>query len=890
MRIKTLALGTSMLALAWAQPAFAQETPPPATPADQNAPPATTAGAPADQNTPQAEAEGSEIVVTGFRESLASSANLKRNAIQVVDAVVAEDIGKLPDLAVSDTAARIPGVQVVRLAGEASQVLIRGLGEQFFSTLYNGREIFTAERRQVALQDFPSAGIAALEVYKTSSADQVQPGVIGLTNVRSRRPFDISGFELAGNVWGLHTVQAGKVTPNGNILISNRWDTGIGEIGVLANASYTELEYLDSEPSNTDFIADPVINGTRVRFPDYQRLFYRSGNRKRPSGNAAIQWRPSDAVEIYVEGLYQGFRNKINDTVAGIPLFGGASYSDIVLRPGGNLVSSGTVVNPGERIFQFRGGTFNRTDTYQGAIGGRYEAGGLKITADLAKTRSKFVGSTESVDTRYGLNGYTVNFDNEVPQFNVTGFNVADPANYRFEGLFEEAQRAEGDDWQARVDAEYSLDTGFIRSLQIGARYTDRTASRRYGNRFFGGQDVPISQVPLTYRPVQPGINGGGAQTFRTFLAPTYDSIRANITQLRQFVIGRGATNYTVEDVEPQPFSSYDADEKTYAAYGQLNYRIGDVLDGALGVRVLRSEVEVRGSSVANGVLVPSVSRPESTEYLPNASVRWRIQPNLQLRLSYTQTITRPDYAQLNPAFSIGAPQPNTGGGTISLGSGGNPNLRPYKSDNYDASLEWYFTRTGFIAATAFRRDITDFIQNSSVRFTDPQIGLVEITAPVNLNQVQIDGIEGQISTFFDFDFMPDFLRSFGVQANFTYIDDKPELLGVSEYTYNIVGLFERGPLSARLTYNNRSSFLDQLTDRGDDIYRQFGNPPERLDLSVNVSFTPKTTLFFDATNLLGDEFRYGFSSARAGAPRAEYVRYLRFDEQTFSAGLRFRL
>jgi TonB-dependent receptor len=887
MRRKTLILCSTAMMMAWTANAHAQT-------ADAAADQATTAGTPATQDPAADAATGADvgaddIVVTGIRESLRSSANLKRNAIQVVDAVVAEDIGKLPDLAVSDTAARIPGVQVIRLAGEASEVLIRGLGEQFFNTLYNGREIFTAERRQVALQDFPSAGIAALEVYKTSTADQVQPGVIGLTNVRSRRPFDINGFELAGNVWGLHTVQAGKVTPNGNILISNRWDTGIGEIGFLANASYTELQYLDSEPSNTDFIADPVINGTRVRIPDIQRLFYRSGNRTRPSGNAAFQWRPNSSLEFYAEGLYQGFRNKIDDTLAAVPLFGGQSYSNIVLRPGTNLVSSGTVVNPGGRIFQFRGGTFNKTDTYQFAVGGRYEANGLKITADVAKTKSTFVGSTESVDTTYGLNGYTVNFNNEVPEFAVSGFNVADPNNYRFQGLFEQAQRAEGDDWQARIDAEYSLDEGFIRTLQIGARYTDRNASRRFGDRFFGGLDVPVSQVPLDYRPVEAGFNGVDGQPFRTFLAPTYGSIRGNTQQLRQFVIGRGATNYTLADVAPSPFQSYDADEKTYAAYGQVGYNFSDVIDGAIGLRVLRAEVSVAGNTVVDGVLTPSVSTPKSTEYLPNASVRWRIQPNLQLRLSYTQTVTRPDYAQLNPAFNYGAPEPFSGGGTIRRGSGGNPNLRPYKSDNYDASLEWYFTRTGFASATVFRREIQDFIQSPSRQFIDPVFGRVEFTQPVNLNDVRINGAEAQISTFFDFDFLPDFLRSFGIQANMTYIDDAPELQEVSEFTYNIVGLFERGPISARLTYNNRSSFLDFQQDRGDDVFRQFGNPPERLDFSLNVAFTPKTTLFFDATNLLNDEFRYGFTSARAGAPRAEYPRFLRYDEQTFSVGLRFR-
>ena len=287
MRLKLLVLCSTSTLVLTAAPAVAQTAPATATAQEQAAP--TTpqnqstpdAPAPADslttasaQDAGAAGADAPDVVVTGFRQSLASSRNLKRTAPQQVDAVVAEDIGKLPDLAVSDTAARIPGVQVLRLGGEASSVLIRGLPEAYFNTLYNGREIFTAERRQVSLQDFPSAGIAALEVFKTSTADQVDPGVVGLTNVRSRRPFDISGFQVAGNVWGLHTVQSGKVTPNGNILISDRWNTGIGEMGLLVNASYTKLGYLDTEPSNTVFISSPMINGQAVRVPDIQLLYY----------------------------------------------------------------------------------------------------------------------------------------------------------------------------------------------------------------------------------------------------------------------------------------------------------------------------------------------------------------------------------------------------------------------------------------------------------------------------------------------------------------------------------------------------------------------------------------------------------------------------------------
>jgi TonB-dependent receptor len=924
MRLKALACCSASIAALclYGAPAAAQEQEPQAqeTPADPEA------GA---VQTDDAVAGEEEIVVVGFRESLRSSRNLKRNSEQIVDAIVAEDIGKLPDLAVSDTAARIPGVQVVRTGGEASTVLIRGLPD--FATTYNGREIFTAETRAVALQDFPSANIAALEVFKTTTPSLVEAGLAGLVNVRSRRPFDFKGLEIAGSAWGLYTAQAGEFTPNGNILISNRWDTGIGEIGILVNASYTQLKFLDSEPSNTDFIADPEINGERVRFPDIQRLFYREGDRTRPSVNLALQWRPNDKLEFYVDGLYQGFRNKISDRLAAVPLYGGGSYTNLKFRPGTNLLESGTITGLADPIFSFQGGTFNKTDTYQVAIGGLYESGPFQFSVDLARTDSKFTGSTESVDRIFtGQAGTSVDFDLRTPQFTVRGLDATNPANQLFDGLYEEAQVSEGDDYQARIDGEYSFDdSAFLRSIEFGARYTTRDAHREFGNRFAGyrGQGIPISALPLDFAVPRAGFRGTDVQSgFLTFLTPTYDSIRDNIRQLRQFIIDNPASfgfpgdgrAFTLGDPAPNPTSVYDADEETLGGYAQVNYRFGETLDGVIGLRAVRTKVDIRGTALVEGALTPTSAGQEFTDYLPTANLRWRITPELQARFSYTQTRTRPSFQQLNPTVNVGAPDPSEGGRRT--GTGGNPDLQPIQSNNYDASLEYFFSRTGFASLAIFRRDLKGFIQDQTIDRVDPDIGPLRITAPVNTRSGRIDGLEAQVSTFFDFEGVPSFLRNFGIQANYTYLDGKvevqvpgtgvdgipaefiddritssgePDTGGVSKHTFNIAGLYEAGPLSARLTYNKRSSYLDRRDVRGDEeggFYREIARPAGRLDFSANYSLNDNLTFFFDATNLIGDPFRVDFSSARNGEPRADYVRFLRYDEQTYSLGVRFRL
>ncbi|MDQ4086956.1 MAG: TonB-dependent receptor [Pseudomonadota bacterium] len=928
MRLKSVVLcSTSFAALAIiATPAAAQiEAQDEPTPQAQETPGDPEAGSPQVDDAVQTADTGAgeeAIVVTGIRRSLQSAQNIRRNSEQIVDAVVAEDIGKLPDLAVSDTAARIPGVQVVRTGGEASRVLVRGLPD--FSTTYNGREIFTAETRVVALQDFPSANIAALEVFKTTTANLVEAGLAGQVNVRSRRPFDFQGLELAGSVWGLYTVQAGEWNPNFNALASTRWDVGAGEMGFLINVSRTEIDYLDSEPSNTDFLQTFRIEGDRLiccgpadaRFPDIQRLFYRSGNRVRPSVNAAFQWRPSRAFELYAEFLWQGFRNRVDDRLVAVPLYNGGSYSNLVFRPGSNVLESGTVTGLADPIFTFQGGTFNKTNTFQYAVGGIYDQGPLRITADFARTDSRFTGSTESVDRIFrGQETTAVDFDLTTPQFTIRNFDVTDPNNYLFDGLYEEAQVSEGDDWQARVDAEYDFDDSLFRSIQVGARYTTRDAHREFGNRFAGfrGRGINASVLPLEFELARRGFRGTDVQSgFETFLTPTYRSIRDNRVELREFVIAQGITccfgTFTTDPPAPNPASVYDANEDTLAGYGQINFDFGEVADATVGMRVVRTETELSGNSIVEGVVTPVTLGRSYTDWLPNVSLRLRPVERVQVRLSFTETRTRPTFEQLNPSFSLGAPDPLQEGRRT--GGGGNPFLEPFTSLNYDAAIEYYFRRTGVAALSVFRRELEGFIQNQTEDFDIPGIGPVRVTVPVNTREGRIQGLEAQFTTFFDFEGLPSFFHPFGIQANYTYLDDEVEVVnaagdtivddiitpgfgGVSAHTVNLVGLYERGPLSGRLTYNWRSNYLDRRDIRGDEeggFYREFADPPARVDLSINFTPFENATIFFDWTNITGNPFRVNFSSARAGQPRAEYVRFLRYEETTFSLGLRFRL
>ena len=912
MRLKTLVLCSSSAAILalTATPALAQDEP--ATPPDTSA---EAQDAPADETAvAQDDATSEDIVVTGIRRSLQSAQNIRRNSDQIIDSVVAEDIGKLPDLNTAQTAARIPGVQVYRQGGEAQNVLVRGLPN--FTTTYNGREIFTAETRVVALQDFPSSNIAALEVYKTSTADLVEPGLAGLVNVRSRQPFDFTDGQLAGSVWALRTRQGRTTTPNVNLLATKRWELNSGgDFGVLLNVSQTEMRYLDAEISNTDFlqtfrregavlVADPAA-GTAARFPDIQRLFYRSGRRTRPSVNAAVQFRPQPGLEFYAEALWQGFRNKVDDRLLAAELYNGAQFSSLQFRSGSNLVTGGTVIAPPGSLFSFQGATFNKTDTYQFAAGTRFTlADRLKVHIDLARTASTFRGSTESLDRRWSRSP-TINFNTERPEFTISGINFADPREQFFDGLYEENQKSSGQDWQARGDVEYAFDNAFLKNVQLGVRYTDRNAVRRFSNRFNRVGGVNAGDLPVEFE-VFHGVNFGGTTEWA---APTYRSIRDNIEQLRQLV-GFGTS--------PVPAGLlYTAGEKNLAGYAQVNVG-NDAIDGTAGVRVSRVKTRVAGPLPTGIAEIDEGS--ERTSILPNASVRARVNERLQLRAAASKTRTLPTFADLNPALHVDPASTQPGGiGTGSnprTGSGGNPFLRPFTSWNFDAAAEFYFARTGFVSLTGFHRKINGFIQQSTFDIdTGPGpggIGILRITGPVNTGKGRITGFELQGQAFADFDWVPDWARGFGIQANLTYLDAKTQqpsagganppltyqpitdqLNGVSKWNYNLVGIYERYGLAARLTYNGRSSFRATQQFRGGgpftDLYTEWARPADRLDLSLNYDIGEQFTIFGDWTNITRKTFRQDFTSGRNGAAVAEYIRYRRYDESTMSLGIRFR-
>jgi TonB-dependent receptor len=255
----------------------------------------------------------------------------------------------------------------------------------------------------------------------------------------------------------------------------------------------------------------------------------------------------------------------------------------------------------------------------------------------------------------------------------------------------------------------------------------------------------------------------------------------------------------------------------------------------------------------------------------------------------------------------------------VRAGSGGNPFLKPFTSWNYDASLEYYFSRTGFAAVGAFHRDIRGFIATQTFVYpnADPVTGFpLEITGPVNTEKGKIDGLEAQVKTFFDFDFMPSWARSFGIDANVSYINARADFVilsdptrnppfpgftkrlpipDVSTWNYNITGMYERGPLSARLSYSWRGKYPEGGLTNDRTFTRQgFAHPSPRLDFSTSYTVNDNLTLFFDWTNILGRPFRSdivrnNYNPTGTITSTEIFPMVVRYEETVLAGGIRFR-
>lgn len=841
-----------------------------------------------------------EVVVTGIRSSVTKALDIKRNNLQVVDSIVAEDIGKLPDNSVAAALQRVPGVQITRSNGEASGVVVRGLPNVV--TTLNGRNIFTTTGRGVALADIPADLLQRVDVKKSSSASDIEGGVAGLVDVRLRRPFDFDGgLTIAGGIRGEYSEQSDSISPIGSVTVNNNWSTASGDMGVMFSVSSQDRKYMEHVSFNVApdavTITDPRSAPLNVAdqpslIPGVIGSYYNHGDRNRTSANLAFQFSPDASSEYYAEAFWIGYdsESELNFWVP-LPSWGGFAGYVSEYKPGTNVAKTFVRDNfPGTISSNQAFG--NESDTMQIAVGGQWEADKLTIKSDLAYTESQGKNRGFILDTAFFAEKIIYDFsaggtgatDVSILNGDGTAFDLLDPSKYELWQYFDSRSQQDGDDISLSTDVNYSLaDTGFT-SIDAGFRLSQRNAKNNAadtGGRFRQNILFMSDYDGMAYKTPNDLLSSEVNLTTTQWLTPDRDYIYNNRAQIR---VDMG---YSAEDPEFLPGNFFDDQENNYAVYGKANYATeiaGMPLDGELGVRVVKLESKLKGFGVSTDV--------SATEVLPSVNARLALQDDLYLRATAGKTITRPDFVQLNPLTNYFEPTDTT----AATGNGGNPNLNAVESVNYDLSLEWYFADSSSLSATVFSRDLDGYIQTySEVEVRNGREYLV--SRPRNTGKGNLDGVELSYTQFFTE--LPGFWSGFGVQLNTTFMDGESEspitnkmqnLANVSDESYNAVLMYEQDGLSARLAYNWRSEFFLSFNEGGAQPGKSVVvKDEETLDFSISYDLTENLTLFTDATNLLNDPYKNWFGGD-SSADESLYPRDIVARERTFSVGVRFSL
>ncbi len=859
------------------------------------------------------------FVVKTVRASLISAQQIKSETPAFVDSIVAQDVGKLPDNTVADALQRIAGIQVARGAGEANTPVIRGLPN--IETTLNGYEVFTGTGRGVAFQDIPAEMIAGLDAYKSASPDQIEGGVAGLIDVRLRRPLDFNlGVTTALNARGMYSTQAKKDSVFLSGLVNNRWKNENGEFGVLLDISYQKRQYEDQIFDNWvhypfDFNVATDASGKAGYFGDNFGFQIVPGKRTRPAAELAFQWKTKSGVELYSETLFTGYRNAHSvDFFIGIPSWGG-TRSNVVLYPAGydgvNILDPQAKNGAGTNALFVKSLTAtatntiiskqafdDKTDTIQGAFGGKWVQDNLRLNAELSynistvKTRGAILDTIANTPTEVFKITYN---DGTNPTVQGSGLDFTNPGNFIASNLFDQWSRAHSAQYAVKTDAVISLRNDFLKSVTFGVRYSDRGVNFHQANPgpAFGPAVAATSIAGL-----------GVVTSNNLFVSDADMNIRKWWSPSASFLLGhtdliRQAGGRPLGTPPADPASTFSDDEKNLGLYAQANYKatLGTIpLDGVFGVRLANTRqalsgyqhpLDATGSSI-NSSFVKTTNSNANWEVLPTLNGRLHLTNELQMRFSATETLTRPNFGDLNPALALSHSGPTS---QIGSGNGGNPNLKPIKSTNYDLSLEYYFAKTSQVTATLFDRELKGYVQSFS-KLEDVSGTPYNITRPQNTGKGRLKGFELTYQQFLD-GLSIDALKGVGLQFNYTGINGTTEdpahpgqqqqITQVAKSNYNVILIYEKGPFSGRLAYTWRGTYIDSYNQPGFQPNTVYVQPTRQLDFSASYDLTKQITITFDATNLLASKYRDRFG------PTAMFNRDVRNYDTTYSVGARFR-
>ena len=850
------------------------------------------------------------VEVTGIRGSLQTSISQKRNADSHVEVITAEDIGKLPDKNVADSLAHVPGLTISSAGAneggfdESDRVSMRGTSPSLTQTTINGHAVGSGDwfvldqvgtvGRSVSYTLLPTEIVGSVVVHKTSQADLIEGGVAGSIDIITRKPLDFKKpFSVSASVGVVHADLPNKTDPQLSALAN--WRNESGTFGVLLQG-FSETRHLRRDGVEVlqydKILASTAANPSAfaLAHPDAVGKSYASlmgavnflQSRKRTGGLFDVEFKPNSTVMLDLNGFTSHLeatninRNYLYD-VRGSN--GGLSYGPTAYTISGDTITSATYANDGNRH-----GVYDQISRPKASADSRYLdldgkfnlTSSLVLNTSIGTTQGHGKSPTQDVAEFDILNtgaAYQLNGKGSAASFSLPGANYASPLPYgtatNADWIFgaQNVNVIDKEHWE-KIDGEFAIEAGPLVSLKFGARATDhqRTLDGVIAQGPKAGFNVPANYpTSATNYPSNfgKGIGSGfptGIWEFTPEQLKAYNDAYANRDPVSRA--------YYQQD--------FGVHEKVNAAYLQGNLE-GSQWSGNVGVRVVSTKESVRNyqNDVAHtpghvtsawGDFIAVTTNHTYNDVLPSANLKLDLSKEMLVRFAASRTMTRADYSQLGGSVALG----NVNDANLTgVGSGGNPDLKPITSNNYDASFEWYFAPRALVSASLFYMDLTSYIDFGSVHktynvidSTNPNGAQVDFDLTVPLNSKgTVKGIELAWE-------QPVF-GNFGVNANFTYADSKAalggSLVGASKSTYNLGAYFENDMFNARVSYNHRSSFYSGL-DRSSAFFQDgVGDVNASLGYTLNkyVNFT------FDARNLNNPKLKY---YASAEQPRAIYV------------------
>lgn len=836
------------------------------------------------------------IEVKGFRGSLVKALEAKRDAANTRESIMAEDIGKFPDLNVAEAIQRVPGVAISREGGEGRNIVLRGFSPGFTRTTLNGMEVPAGSdgldsggvtvnnSRAFDFHVFASELFNRIDIQKTQTASMEEGGIAGTVDMYSARPFDNPGFNSTVSIKGGYNDLTTEVDPRVAFLASNTFmdDTFGALFSVAVSDRSVRQEGFGSvrwQPTNQigdgtwgDTSQLTTINGTPSNYcgaeeaisclwvPRLPRADYFGNEQSRIGITSSFQYKPNEDMLFTLDVLHSELENDrrnynsmewlINRDAPGN--FQGQSPVSFTVDESGKILVGGSFENVtswyenryqvSESIFDqyVLSGDIQLNDSWSLDL----MAGMAKNDADREEIRYYYrsVPHFYSYDYSSG-NAATVNYGD---------YDTTNPDNY-----LDVVNAANRSNDVKKSNATVKIDLTFAGDsfdMKTGVAFNDREVQYLSGDGVFTPFDPSNYTTSFPHSDFGKGLDDANLVPF---LVADFAKLEAD---------GVLTHNYTNNENQ-----GWIVGEKTKALYLELNsdHEIGDMyLRTNFGVRYINTEVTSEAS--LNGMPV-SVTR-DYNNFLPSMNLALEVNDDIQTRFAYARSMTRPSLGSLNIA------SPQFGYTTFSVSNLGNPGLNPYESNDIDLSVEWYFAEEAVVALNVFNKDIVTAIDTEEVEklvdeefwptiYADPQyIATAPLGDPASqlyTHRIPINNNDGFSVTGYEimyqqpFSFFEGWMSNFGVVANFTHVSAQNST-GLSPNSYNATLYYDEENYGARISLNKRDDYLlQEPAGNGHAQERKFG--PTHVDASAFYNFNENLTLSLEIINLTDEVERiYG--------------------------------